>query len=177
MASLAWLLERNHIRRDVPNNAFGMVRNGGSRAHQGWDLYAAPGTPCYAVADGTIAATQTSSSYGNMVFLQFSHRGRQLYAVYCHLSLIISRRGEIRKGDIIGLTGNTGNAKSMQGEDQHLHFEISTTLRSTPGLGNRIDPASLYGRAPIGWTFFEARGKKAIGLGLKVSGVNVSERL
>jgi murein DD-endopeptidase MepM/ murein hydrolase activator NlpD len=48
MTLLAWPFERNHIRRDIRNNAFGMVRNGGSRVHQGWDLYAVPGTPLYA---------------------------------------------------------------------------------------------------------------------------------
>lgn len=112
MAALAWPLQVNHIRRGVPNNAFGMVRNGGSRAHQGWDLYARPLTSCYAVADGVIHLTPWSGSYGNIVVLQFEHGGTRLYAYYCHLSFRCVVQGQaVRRGDLIGLTGNTGNAR------------------------------------------------------------------
>lgn len=179
MTSLAWPLERNAIRRDIRNNAFGMVRNGGARPHQGWDLYAAPGTPCYAIADGRIEYVRFSAGYGNTILLEFTHGGRTLYAAYSHLSVIAMRKGPVRRGDMIGLTGNTGNAQSMRGEDQHLHFEIRTTRDAGQGLGGRIDPAMLYSSAPIGWTFFEGHGQKAamVGLGLKVRGLNVRERI
>jgi murein DD-endopeptidase MepM/ murein hydrolase activator NlpD len=180
MTLLAWPLERNHIRQDIRNNAFGMVRNGGTRAHQGWDLYAAPGTPCYAIADGKVPFADYRGDYGNTVLLEFSHRGQTLYAMYCHLSTIAARRGAVvRRGEMIGLTGNTGNAKLMHGEDQHLHFEIRTSMFAGQGLDGRIDPARLYyGIAPIGWTFFEGHGQKALrtgGLGLRVRGVNMRE--
>lgn len=114
-----------------------------------------------------------------MILLKFSRRGQILYAAYCHLSMIVVRHGAVSRGEMIGLTGNTGNARTMHGQDQHLHFEIRTTMASTPGLSNRVDPASLYGRAPIGWAFFEGHGQKAVGfgLGLKVPGVNLRERL
>lgn len=182
MTALAWPLEVNHIRRDVANNAFGMVRNGGTKAHQGWDLYARPTTECYAVADGTILDVRVSKSYGNMVILKFEHRSATLYAYYCHLSVRFVRRGEqVSRGDVIALTGNTGNASNLRGDDQHLHFEIRTMAVGNPeGLAGRLDPARLYGRAPIGWTFFETRHSK-VALsgrpGLKVPGVNVREAL
>lgn len=178
MSSLAWPLERNQIRKNVVNNAFGMVRNGGNRAHQGWDLYAPAGTPCYAIADGKVAIIECSRSYGNTVILEFSHAGRTLYAAYCHLSIISAFPGNfLKKGELIGLTGNTGNAISMKGEDQHLHFEIRTQSTGGTGLTDRIDPAVLYGRAPIGWTFYELHNDKVtlIGSGLKVPGINVRE--
>lgn len=179
MTSLAWPLERNYIRRDIKNNAFGMVRNGGARPHQGWDLYAVPGTPCYAIADGTIVFARPFRGFGNMILIEFRHGGKVLYATYCHLSLIVMRLGPVKRGDMIGLTGNTGNARSMTGEDQHLHFEIRTEQFPAKGLGGRVDPADLYGRAPIGWTFFEGHGQKRplTGLGLKVRNVNVREHV
>jgi murein DD-endopeptidase MepM/ murein hydrolase activator NlpD len=178
MTALAWPLEANHIRRDVRNNAFGMVRNGGRKAHQGWDLAARPGTDCFAIADGTIVKSTASGSYGKLAVLQFDHRGETLFAYYCHLSFRMVTVGQqVVCGDVIGLTGNTGNASSMRGEDQHLHFEIRTSSLGNPGgLAGRVDPASLYGRAPVGWTFYELRGGKVSDAGrpgLKVSGVNV----
>jgi murein DD-endopeptidase MepM/ murein hydrolase activator NlpD len=180
MASLAWPLERNQIRREIRNNAFGMVRNGGTRPHQGWDLSATPGTPCYAIADGKIMFAQSFGEFGNMILLEFEHRGQTLYAAYCHLSMFIVMKGDsVKRGGAIGYTGNTGNARSMQGEDQHLHFEIRTAQFPGTGLGGRIDPATLYGHAPVGWTYYEAHGQRQTmsGLGLKVPGVNVREHI
>jgi murein DD-endopeptidase MepM/ murein hydrolase activator NlpD len=180
MTSLAWPLERNHIRRDSKNNAYGMVRNGGTRAHQGWDLEAAPCTPCYAIADGVIAERHHSRDYGYYVLLEFSHDARPLYAMYAHLTMpSVFEDDQVRKGDQIGLTGNSGNASSMRGADQHLHFEIRTARWVSKGLDCRIDPATLYGTAPIGWTFYELHGQKRslTGDGLKVRGVNVRERV
>lgn len=183
MTLLAWPLERNEIRRGIPNNAFGMVRNGGTRPHQGWDLYAAPGTPCYAIADGKIEALRDHPILGRELVLAFEHRGRTLYAAYCHLSSFLATEGiQVRRGDVICFTGNTGNAASMTGVDQHLHFEIRTTPHPGLGLAGRIDPEQLYGRAPLGWTFFEGHGQKSLlrtsGIpGLKIQGVNVRERV
>lgn len=181
MSTLAWPLERNQIRRSLSNHAFGMVRNGGARAHQGWDLLAARGTPCYAIADGTVKFAGVWGAFGRMILLEFEHRGRTLYAAYCHLSTIIAgERLRVRRGDRIGHTGNTGNAASMRGEDQHLHFEIRTSLFPGMGLAGRLDPATLLGPAPIGWTFFEGHGQKVSTAGvqgLKVVGVNVRERI
>jgi murein DD-endopeptidase MepM/ murein hydrolase activator NlpD len=179
MTSLAWPLERNQIRRDVRNNAFGMVRNGGARAHQGWDLVAAPMTPCYAIADGRIQLVATLGDLGKIIQLEFQHRGRTLYAAYCHLSFtLVSEDERVKRGARIGYTGNSGNAKTMTGEDQHLHFEIRTVDNPRSGLATRLDPARLYGRAPIGWIYFEDHGQKistAGALGLKARGINVRE--
>ena len=181
MTLLAWPLERNHIRGSSRNNAFGMVRNGGARAHQGWDLMATPVTPCYAIANGKIEFANPAGKLGNMILLKFEYRGQMLYAAYCHLNFMLVRQGDaVIRGDKIGYTGNTGNAASMRGEDQHLHFEIRTTPLPGKGLGSRIDPAKLYGRAPIGWTFFEGHRQKIFTAGvpgLKIPGVNIRESI
>ncbi|AKJ30507.1 M23 family metallopeptidase [Caldimonas brevitalea] len=161
MAALVWPLERNEIRRHKQNNTFGMVRDGGTRAHQGWDLYALPGTPCHAISDGTIHFAGISGSLGKVILLRFSYQGQTFYAAYCHLSSTLVLEGnDVARGEVIGLTGNTGNAQSMQGQDQHSHFEIRTIPSPGLGLGGRVDPATLYGAAPTGWTFFEGHGHK-----------------
>jgi murein DD-endopeptidase MepM/ murein hydrolase activator NlpD len=182
MTALAWPLEANHIRRESAHNAFGMVRNGGRKAHQGWDLLARPLTDCFAIADGRIVDAPASKSYGKYVILQFEYRSQTLYAFYCHLGFRVCSKGQqVTRGEVVGLTGNTGNASSMRGDDQHLHFEIRTSALGHPvGLAGRIDPARLYGRAPVGWTFYDLRGGKvaSYGLpGLKVKGLNVREGL
>ena len=176
----AWPLERNHIRRSSANNAFGMVRNGGHRPHQGWDLVAAPGTPCYAIADGFIEFASTWEDFGKMILLRFRRGDETLYATHCHLSLMfVVGANEVTRGTVIGLTGNTGNAQSMRGEDQHLHFEIRKQKFPGKGLAGRVDPAALYGRAPTGFTVFNGHGKQPVtagAYGLKHPGINVLSR-
>ncbi|NMG72937.1 M23 family metallopeptidase [Parazoarcus communis] len=176
MTDFAWPLQSNRIRRDMLNHTFGMVRNGGSRPHQGWDLTAAPMTSCYAIADGEIAFTNDQGDYGKVVVLKFDTSRETLWAAYCHLTFwVVKERDRVSRGDLLGYTGNSGNARSMIGEDQHLHFEIRTVDRPGRGLTGRIDPKDLYGHVPIGWAIFEAVGDKTAprGVGLKVRGVNV----
>jgi murein DD-endopeptidase MepM/ murein hydrolase activator NlpD len=132
----------------------------------------------YAVADGRIASRGPQGTYGNVVILEFMHRERRLYAAYCHLSLMPALAEDVvSRGDVIAYTGNTGNASTMRGEDQHLHFEIRTMPIPGADLANRFDPATFYGRAPIGWTFFEGLGQKVTSFGgrpgLKAVGINV----
>ncbi|HYD23744.1 MAG TPA: hypothetical protein VEB68_03035 [Croceibacterium sp.] len=81
--NLRWPLGRNVIRRNAVSNTFGMVRhnaNGTKRPHQGWDFEALPGTPCFAIADGTVALLSTAGDYGNVVVMAFPFAGGQLYA-------------------------------------------------------------------------------------------------
>lgn len=156
MGNLAWPLKQNRIRRDMRNHTFGMVRNGGSRPHQGWDLYSTPGTNIYAIADGEIVRTSTAGDLGTTIYLKFKHKGEDYFAVYAHLKTMHVNEGEhVVRGQVIGQTGNTGNASSMTGEDQHLHFEIRTALMPGRGLHGRIDPQFLYPRTPIGCTVLD----------------------
>jgi murein DD-endopeptidase MepM/ murein hydrolase activator NlpD len=105
--------------------AFGFVRSDHHQAHQGWDIYAPPGTPVIAIAGGTIVWAGTQSGYGRCIILKFAvpHFHRPLYALYAHLSEISVLKGEVKEGDPLGKTGTDGNAK---GHPPHLHFEIRT---------------------------------------------------
>ena len=179
LPGIHWPLASNVIRRHSLANTFGMVRNGGKRAHQGWDLLAYPGTRCFAIADGTVAWADVSGDYGRTVIIKFEHRGRTLYAAYAHLGLaVVKQRQTVVAGEWIGVTGNTGNAAGMTGEDQHLHFEIRTAEYVGHGLGGRIDPRSVYGVVPLNTTYYDTRPpmsqKLDVGApGLKMPGVNV----
>jgi murein DD-endopeptidase MepM/ murein hydrolase activator NlpD len=120
--------------------------------HQGWDLEAPVGTACYAISGGTISHIGHHVEFGNYIDLLFSRSGRQgtspvdpLWAFYAHLSQVLVLQGQVVScGQLIGLTGCTGNASASA---PHLHFEIRNTSVASPGLGDagRLDPASVLG--------------------------------
>ena len=152
--AIDWPLDENVIRRGLENHTFGMVRNHGRRAHQGWDFYAEPGTPCFAIADGVVVKVRNTGAYGLQAIVRFDHRldgrERQLFAFYAHLSRVDVKEGQaISRGQRVGLTGNSGNASSMRGRDQHLHFEIRTVPIAGLGLGNRMSPLRVFGHCPL----------------------------
>ena len=130
--------------------SFGMVRNSGTRAHQGWDLEAPIGTPCYAIEDGLILDVNTHPQLGKFVNLQFPHVQRKtpanaMTAFYAHLSSAVVVKGAVvKKGAIIGYTGVTGIASAGA---PHLHFEIRKVSASHPGFGldGRVDPGTVLG--------------------------------
>jgi murein DD-endopeptidase MepM/ murein hydrolase activator NlpD len=174
---ICWPLQSNTIRKHSVSNTFGMVRDGRKRAHQGWDLLAYPGTPIYAVGDGNLKYVRPSGDYGMLVIQEFTFHGRRYYAAYAHLSSVcVSEDMDVVMGEIIGWSGNTGNASAMSGDDQHLHFEIRTVERAGHGLGGRVDPRDLYGFVPLSFTVMDHRLMTGRALssapGLKVAELN-----
>lgn len=119
---------------------FGMVRNGGTRAHQGIDLQANPSTDVFAVSDGVIAGVNMAlDGYGYTVTLKFGDK----FAFYAHLSKVLVKAGEsVKAGKLIAFTGCTGNAKGMDtiAKGSHLHFEIREKQNCGLGLEGRLDP-------------------------------------
>jgi peptidoglycan LD-endopeptidase LytH len=105
-------------RRNV-QSFFGAARNNG-REHQGIDIFAARGAPVVAAADGWISSTSPNQLGGNVVWLWDPARGHTLY--YAHLDRhAVSTGQRVRKGDVVGFVGNTGNARTTA---PHLHFGI-----------------------------------------------------
>jgi peptidoglycan LD-endopeptidase LytH len=159
MTKIGWPLARNIIRRSSLNHTFGMVRRnavGSRRPHQGWDFEAEPGYRCYAVADGAIEAVRDFGDYGKQVILRFEYDFdddgdcETLFAFYAHLSRIDVKVGQkVKLGDQLGLTGNTGNAQSMRGADQHLHFELRSRPLPGRGLDGRYSPLVLFRVCPL----------------------------
>ena len=90
---------------------------GTMKFHEGMDFSAPVGTPVYATADGTVTASSWQSAYGNM--RQIDH-GFNYTTRYAHLSKLIARPGQqVRRGDLIGLVGNTGKSTGP-----HLLYEV-----------------------------------------------------
>lgn len=94
----------------------------GDRKHEAIDLMAPAGTPVVAVDDGRIAKLFTSKPGGLTVY-QFDPAQRLSY-YYAHLQGYAPglREGmEVRRGDLIGYVGSTGNANPRA---PHLHFAV-----------------------------------------------------
>ena len=148
-----WPLDSNKIRRGSESNTFGMVRHksdGSPRPHQGWDFYAPRGTPAYAIDDGKVVAVTSGGDYGLVIVHSFMFEGTPHYAAYCHMKSASVKPGDsVKKGQQIGLTGDSGNANGMRGPDEHLHFEIRTNPAPGLGLAGRISPMKVYGVCPL----------------------------
>ncbi len=86
--------------------------------HTGWDIRTTLGIPVMASADGVVAFAGRLDIRGNLVVLD---HGFGVYSTYSHLSQIHVTRGQtIVKGQIIGVTGDTGRSSGP-----HFHWEVA----------------------------------------------------
>jgi murein DD-endopeptidase MepM/ murein hydrolase activator NlpD len=119
--------------------------------HGGVDLFAEPGTDCYAIYDGTIqwARDEDKGDWGKAVLLKYELPGQPArWALYAHLTEVhvsLKEKG-VAQGRIIGTTGTTGNASKLY---PHLHFEVWKSLKAWEGGKRyRIDPLEILGSLP-----------------------------
>jgi murein DD-endopeptidase MepM/ murein hydrolase activator NlpD len=90
--------------------------------HEAIDIAAPRGTPVHAVDDGTVVKLFTSVPGGLTVY-QFDLAGKLAY-YYAHLDRYVPGLKEgapLRRGDVIGYVGSTGNARP---DAPHLHFAV-----------------------------------------------------
>jgi murein DD-endopeptidase MepM/ murein hydrolase activator NlpD len=91
--------------------------------HTGVDVGVGLGTPISAAADGVVVLAGTNVVGGKVVgygtYVVIAHGGG-LYTLYGHLSRLEVAAGDhVRAGQVIGLSGSTGNSTGP-----HLHFEV-----------------------------------------------------
>lgn len=113
------------IDRDDLRDTFSDTR--GTRAHEAIDIMAPRHTPVRAVEDGRIQKLFTSKAGGFTIY-QFDPTETFTY-YYAHLDRYADglREGQtIRRADVIGYVGSTGNASP---DAPHVHFAI---FRLTP---------------------------------------------
>jgi murein DD-endopeptidase MepM/ murein hydrolase activator NlpD len=103
-------------------------RNG--KTHQGVDFRASIGTPFVAMVPGVVVHVGRhvykkgwGISFGKHVIIdndKFPNGSPGYWAIYAHLSQInVSKGQRIQAGQLLGLTGNTGNSTAP-----HLHVGI-----------------------------------------------------
>ena len=102
---------------------FGAGRDRGERKHEGIDIFAPAHSPAVAAAEGVVTNVGENTLGGKVIFMRPDKSSFNLY--YAHLDSQIAVEGQrVKTGDILGLTGNTGNARFTP---SHLHFGIYTT--------------------------------------------------
>lgn len=111
----------NIINQNIPDlnpvNGNYKVSQNFSSAHKALDFAASTGTEVIASASGKISSVKFDQYLGNMLIIEHNSEYKTLYA---HLSKVLVKEGFIvKKGEVIGLVGNSGNSTAA-----HLHFEI-----------------------------------------------------
>ena len=112
--------------------------------HNGVDYAAPKGTAIFASGNGVVEMAQYVSGYGN--YIKIRHNG-EYETAYGHMNGYAKgiRKGvRVRKGQVIGYVGSTG-----QSTGPHLHFEILrkgqriNPLKSNVATGNDLGGAQL----------------------------------
>ena len=110
-------------------NDWGFPRSGGTRYHEGNDLFVSRGAPVLAPVSGTVEFTT-----GTIGGLQFRLMGSDgIVYIGTHMDKF-GEDGSVDAGDTIGYVGNTGNAS---GTRPHLHFGMyykGTVVNPYPSL-------------------------------------------
>lgn len=111
------------VSRKQLRDTWGASRSSG-RTHEGIDIMASTGTKVYAATDGVIASLK-GNNLGGTVIWKIGPAGTWHY--YAHLDK--HKRGLkegdfVKKGDLIGYVGYSGNASKSA---PHLHYGIYLT--------------------------------------------------
>jgi len=121
--------------------------NRSGRPHEALDIVAPRGTPVKAVDEGNVVKLFNSKDGGLTVY-QFND-ARDLCYYYAHLDRYAPGLKEgtlLRRGDVLGYVGSTGNASP---EAPHLHFAV---FRLGPERewwkGTAIDPLPMLRAGP-----------------------------
>ena len=122
-------------------------KSGASTDHKGIDIKADIGTPIYALENGTFSFSGNANSKkggGLSGYLKSSESGLQ-YG-FAHLSRIKAASGPVKKGQLIALSGNSGNSTGP-----HIHFSIKNKSGAFINPTNVAVPTNLAkpGAEPI----------------------------
>jgi hypothetical protein len=127
-STLDWL-------RAPVTSPYGVKRSTGS--HQGKDYGVRGGTPIGSPAPGFVVTASYDNINGNFVIVEHPDGSRSSYS---HLSALKVKPGQqVGRGDILGLSGNTGRVRGRNG-GYHLHFG------ARDAKGNRINPDEFFER-------------------------------
>jgi murein DD-endopeptidase MepM/ murein hydrolase activator NlpD len=120
LAARKLLIPVEGVKREKLRDNFDEGR--GKRKHEALDIMAAHGTPVLAAGDGRVVKLFRSVA-GGITLYQFDPEERFAY-YYAHLDRYadgIKEGAELKRGDLLGYVGTTGNAPKAA---PHLHFQI-----------------------------------------------------
>jgi murein DD-endopeptidase MepM/ murein hydrolase activator NlpD len=105
--------------------------------HTGQDFAVPEGTRVVAITDGTVVEAGWAGAFGYRIVIQHPD-GSQTW--YCHLSVMKVKSGPVKAGQLIALSGDTGNSTGP-----HLHFEYhppgpADPSNGVPGASTAVNP-------------------------------------
>jgi murein DD-endopeptidase MepM/ murein hydrolase activator NlpD len=108
-----------------------------SNLHTGQDFAVPDGTRVVAITDGTVVEAGWAGAFGYRIVIQHPD-GSQTW--YCHLSVMKVKSGPVKAGQLIALSGDTGNSTGP-----HLHFEYhppgpADPSNGVPGASTAVNP-------------------------------------
>jgi murein DD-endopeptidase MepM/ murein hydrolase activator NlpD len=107
----------------------GVISRHYSEEHNGIDFAAAMNEPVFSTASGRVKFVGEKGDLG--IVVEIDHDG--IITRYAHLSSFsVKNKANVRKGEIIGFVGNTGNSTGA-----HLHYEIIFN-------GNPVNPEMYF---------------------------------
>ena len=117
---------------------------GAEELHRGVDIAVPTGTVVYAAHDGTVMQAAYDSYYGNYVVITDS---KGYTTKYAHMdSLTVSAGQSVKKGDMVGKSGNTGSSTGS-----HLHIEcLYNGEYYNPLFYFEAGTQTIYGETPGG---------------------------
>lgn len=98
-------------------------RRGGTRRHEALDIMAPRGTPVLSADAGTVLKLHNSAAGGLTIYV--ADPSQRFIMLYAHLDRYrtgIAEGMSVRKGEVLGYVGSTGNASPGA---PHLHFAIA----------------------------------------------------
>lgn len=148
---------------NIQGGRWGLTRRneyGKPKPHWGLDIYAIPNTPIYAAYSGTVTRVvanlpttyKAEKSFGNFVEITFNlSDGSTIVMLYGHLNSVdaalLGSNPHIEAGQLIGLSGRTGNAQDVP--FPHVHIGMTKDgikVNPEPYIATKFDSAGK----PIG---------------------------
>ena len=109
-----------------------------NRHHNGVDIKAEIKSTLYNMHDGIVHDQDFSQTMGKYVRIMSNINGKNILIQYAHLSSIFVENGnEVKAGDVIGETGNSGY-EEIPGTIPHVHIRLWENW-------NEIDPRPYFG--------------------------------
>lgn len=125
----------------IESGLFGCVRNGGTKFHEGLDLFPIKRSrrgealdKVYAVLPGQvvhISETAGHSSYGRYIVVQHDSELLAFHSLYAHMASINSGLevgSRVNAGTVLGIMGRSAAGYSIPRSRAHLHLELGLKL-------------------------------------------------
>jgi len=123
LAKGALLIPVQGIESSALHDTYSELRGGGTRPHEALDIPAPRGTPVLSATGGRVLKLFNSKAGGKMVYAADS--SERFILMYAHLDAYSNGLAEgqpLRRGQVIGTVGTTGNAPPSV---PHLHFALA----------------------------------------------------